>query len=61
MKKLKTNLILLSFSFLLFALTMNAQTQTQPKVLRHVVLFKFKDTSKEDDIKKVEDAFRVIY
>jgi hypothetical protein len=27
-------------------------------VLRHVVMFKFKDSSKAEDIKKVEDAFR---
>lgn len=30
------------------------------KLLRHVVLFKFKDTSSAADIKKVEDAFRVL-
>jgi Stress responsive A/B Barrel Domain len=29
-----------------------------PKVLRHVVLFKFKSTSSEADIKKVVDEFR---
>ncbi len=28
------------------------------KMLRHVVLFKFKDSASPDDIKKVEDAFR---
>ncbi|MCC5928277.1 MAG: Dabb family protein [Cyclobacteriaceae bacterium] len=28
------------------------------KLLRHVVLFKFKDESSPEDIKKVEDAFR---
>lgn len=28
------------------------------KLLRHAVLFKFKDTSSSADIKKVEDAFR---
>ncbi len=27
-------------------------------MLRHAVLFKFKDTSSPEDIKKVEDAFR---
>ena len=27
-------------------------------MLRHVVLFKFKDSASPDDIKKVEDAFR---
>lgn len=37
----------------------NAQTTgSKPQLLRHVVLFKFKDTSSAADIKKVEDAFR---
>jgi len=30
------------------------------KLLRHAVLFKFKDTSSAADIKKVEDAFRAL-
>jgi hypothetical protein len=30
------------------------------KILRHVVLFKFKDTSSADEIKKVENAFRAL-
>jgi hypothetical protein len=48
--------ILLTASFI-----MNAQTQkTTPQLLRHVVLFKFKDTSSAADIKKVEDAFRAL-
>lgn len=34
-----------------------AQKKSNPKVLRHVVLFKFQDSSKPEDIKKVEDAF----
>ena len=34
--------------------------QNSEKVLRHVVLFKFKDTSTPEDIKKVEDAFRAL-
>ena len=35
----------------------SAQKKTEAKALRHVVLFKFKDTSRPDDIKKVEEAF----
>jgi hypothetical protein len=31
---------------------------TDQKMLRHVVLFKFKDTSSPEDVKSVEDAFR---
>ena len=34
--------------------------QSTEKVLRHVVLFKFKETSTKEDVKKVEDAFRAL-
>ena len=55
---------ILSFACILLFTTViaNAQNQqTMPeKVLRHVVLFKFKDASTKDDIKKVEDAFRAL-
>jgi Stress responsive A/B Barrel Domain len=47
---LVTTIILMSSSF----------TQAQKKsgkVLRHVVLFKFQDSAKPEDVKKVEDAF----
>jgi hypothetical protein len=40
----------------LTATTMAAQS----KNLRHVVLFKFKDSSSASDVKKVEDAFRAL-
>jgi hypothetical protein len=46
---------------LLFALLMtntNAQTTGTDRLLRHVVLFKFKDNSTAADVKKVEEAFR---
>ena len=52
------------FYTLLFILSLNAITMTQAdaqsKVLRHVVLFKFKDTSKSEEVKKVEDAFKAL-
>jgi len=37
-------------------------TESQPdkKLLRHVVLFKFKDTAAPEQIKQVEDAFRAL-
>ena len=43
-----------------FITTLHAQTpkQMSGKLLRHVVLLKFKDASSTADIKKVEDAFR---
>lgn len=37
-----------------------AQSKTESKVLRHVVLFKFKDSSTPADVKKVEDAFAAL-
>ncbi|MCO5238027.1 MAG: Dabb family protein [Chitinophagaceae bacterium] len=35
-------------------------TRKEQKMLRHVVLFKFKDNSSADDVKKIEDAFRAL-
>jgi hypothetical protein len=56
MKTLLLAIALLSVSFM-----SNAQTKKQPvKMLRHAVLFKFKDTSSPEDIKKIEDAFRAL-
>lgn len=49
MKKLLSLVLTLTI-----ALTMNAQT----KLLRHVVLFSFKPTATEAQIKMVEDAFK---
>lgn len=37
-----------------------AQSKSEEKVLRHVVLFKFKDNTSKEDIKKVEDTFRAL-
>ena len=54
------------FYFLLMLLTVTTlshaqeQKKSSGKVLRHVVLFKFKDSSSIADIKKVEDAFRAL-
>jgi hypothetical protein len=45
-------------------MTTLSQAQTSgeenTKLLRHVVLFKFKDASSAADVKKVEDAFRAL-
>ncbi len=55
-----------TISLLLLMMTMtyaaHAQSQKKPsgKMLRHVVLFKFKDGSTSADVKKVEDAFRAL-
>jgi hypothetical protein len=51
---------ILSFkSFLIAAIFMAISTSgfSQKKELRHVVMFKFKETSSAADVKKVEDAF----
>ena len=41
--------------------SLQAQNNTaQEKMLRHVVLFKFKETSAAGDVKNVEDAFRAL-
>ena len=42
---------------LMASVTGQAQNQRNGKLLRHVVMFKFKDTSSESDVKRVEDAF----
>ena len=48
----------LSLILMLFAMNVTAQTKKETsKLLQHVVLFKFKDDAKPDDVKKVEEAF----
>ena len=55
---------ILSLLLILFVMTQIAEAQNKrantEKLLRHVVLFKFKDESSAADIKKVEDAFRAL-
>ncbi len=53
--------ILLAIALMSVSLMSNAQTKKIPtKMLRHAVLFKFKDSSTPEDIKKVEAAFRAL-
>ena len=56
MKKLAALLLI----FTIMAIHSNAQSATTNQVLRHVVLFKFKDGTAAADVKKVEDAFRAL-
>jgi len=42
---------------LLSLTSLQAQQKKEIKLLRHVVLFKFKDNASAADVKKVEDAF----
>ena len=44
----------------LLTVASNAQSAPTEKLLRHVVLFKFKDTATPEQIKQVEDAFRAL-
>jgi hypothetical protein len=54
-----SNLILIVVLMIIATATTSGQAQKQSKgkSLRHVVLFKFKDTSSGADVKKVEEAF----
>ncbi|MBL7857612.1 MAG: Dabb family protein [Cyclobacteriaceae bacterium] len=61
MKKLILPLLITLFMATL-SMHVSAQRKSTPsdKMLRHVVLFKFKDTSSADEIKKVEEGFRAL-
>ncbi len=48
------------FTLLLALFMTQTNAQENGKMLRHVVLFKFKETSSAADVKKVEDAFRAL-
>lgn len=53
-------LVCLAFSSISsFDLQSNAQEKST-KMLRHVVMFKFKDTSSKEDIQKIVEAFRTL-
>jgi hypothetical protein len=55
---------LLTFTLLLTTLMLGCQipnnTAGSEKLLRHVVMFKFKDSASVEDIKKIEIAFRAL-
>lgn len=61
MKKIIFCLFISFTSLLMLTEPVNAQNTTASKqLLRHVVLFKFKDDAKPADIKSIEDAFRAL-
>ena len=60
MKKISTYLFIATTLILMTSSLAQAQKKASPKVLRHVVLFKFLDSAKPDDVKKVEDAFSAL-
>jgi len=51
------NIITLTLAVIAMLGACAPSAQQDQKVLRHVVLFKFKDAATPEDIKKVEDAF----
>lgn len=58
MKKL---LICLTLTIAAMTISYNAATaQTSDKTLRHVVMFKFKDTSSAADVQKIIEAFEAL-
>lgn len=61
MKKINIYFFVITFAIMISSTITQAQNQANSaKVLRHVVMFKFKETSKAGDVKKVEDAFRAL-
>jgi hypothetical protein len=59
-KKISILILLLSAISVTLPAQVKKAKAAPAKLLRHVVLFKFKETSSADDVKKVEDAFRVL-
>lgn len=61
MKKIISYFFIITLALMISASSAFAQHKaSDQKVLRHVVLMKFKDTSSPTDVKKVEDAFRAL-
>lgn len=57
---MKTICFLILSIFLFNSCSQNQKPVEPQKVLRHVVLFKFTDSSAPDDVKKVEEAFAAL-
>ena len=55
-------ILFLFLAFFIIGITASAQQNSDNKsMLRHVVLFKFKDSSSPEDVKKVAEAFANLY
>ncbi len=59
MNKINGILLIITLAIMIPKIT-QAQRAGNENVLRHVVMFKFKDASSANDVKKVEDAFRAL-
>jgi len=57
MKNFSTISFILAIIVMLSSTSQAQQQKNQGKSLRHVVMFKFKDSSQPADVKKVEEAF----
>ncbi len=61
MKKAIFHLHVASLTILMSLTFFDMQAQSDSKItLRHVVLFKFKDASKPEDVTRIENAFRAL-
>jgi hypothetical protein len=60
MKNSYTLFLIIALAIMISPLQGQAQQNDSGRLLRHVVMFKFKDTSSQADVKKVEDAFRAL-
>ena len=58
MKRFSFLLVLIAFLSTMSVMATDQSTTPPKKMLRHVVLFKFKDASTPAQVKEVEDAFR---
>ncbi|WP_373518268.1 Dabb family protein [Pricia sp.] len=54
------SLTLVSFNWKYLRSDKTETTMQQDSVLRHVVMFKFKESASKDDIRKVQDAFSAL-
>jgi hypothetical protein len=52
--------LLVTFLFVSMQLVTAQSTMKATPLLRHVVMFKFKDNATQADVKKIEDAFRAL-
>jgi hypothetical protein len=50
----------LALCTIVFSVSLLIAQEKENRMLRHVVLFKFKDTSSKEDVQKVVDAFRAL-
>jgi hypothetical protein len=60
MKNFCSLFLIVALAIMISPVQGQAQQNDSGRLLRHLVMFKFKDTSSQTDIKKVENAFRAL-